>query len=274
MLINSAIICGLVILAMPGLILAGVFQPRDLSGPPRMTSGETVFTPLMILFFSFFLAILGAKALGTTLKLTPDQYMDVINGVLYLIFLIAALTLTSQLRPRGLRQVGLTVKNFFLAVPQWFVAVIAVFPLVYLASFLVEIAIQLLHHKPPDPHPMLPQLETDRHSIWFGIVIFEAAMLVPLAEELLFRGLLQTSLVYLFCRQRAPSALARWLGVIITAAIFAAAHGVPAFFLPLFVLALGLGYLYERTGNLWACAFLHGSFNALQIVFFLCTTQK
>ena len=42
-------------------------------------------------------------------------------------------------------------------------------------------------------------------------------------------------------------------------------HALPA----LFVLSLGLGWLYERTGSLWAVMLMHALFNASQITFTL-----
>jgi membrane protease YdiL (CAAX protease family) len=39
--------------------------------------------------------------------------------------------------------------------------------------------------------------------------------------------------------------------------------------LPIFLLSLGLGYVYERTGNLWSAIFMHLFFNAAQFTLFL-----
>jgi len=124
-----------------------------------------------------------------------------------------------------------------------------------------------------------------------------ACVIAPLAEELLFRGLLQTMFVRLYSWRSGHSASSvmdghlqstlpleyqsalmpitsssagvRWAAVLTTAAIFAAIHGVTAFFPPLFVLALGLGYVYERTGNLWVTITAHALFNTLQILLYL-----
>ena len=65
--------------------------------------------------------------------------------------------------------------------------------------------------------------------------------------------------------------IGRWLAIIITSLAFAAVHGELAFVPPLFLLSLGLGYLYERTGNLWAPIAMHALFNGTQIVVFLVT---
>jgi membrane protease YdiL (CAAX protease family) len=36
--------------------------------------------------------------------------------------------------------------------------------------------------------------------------------------------------------------------------------------IPLFVLAIGLGYIYEKTGRLWPCIVVHGLLNLLTFV--------
>ncbi len=63
----------------------------------------------------------------------------------------------------------------------------------------------------------------------------------------------------------------RWAGILITAVIFAGVHMVMAngaidWFPILFLLGIGLGYLYERTGNLWADMTLHASFNGVSVL--------
>ncbi len=35
------------------------------------------------------------------------------------------------------------------------------------------------------------------------------------------------------------------------------------------LLSLGLGALYERTGNLWAAILMHAAFNGVQMILFL-----
>ncbi len=64
----------------------------------------------------------------------------------------------------------------------------------------------------------------------------------------------------------------RWAGILITAAIFAAVHmlmapGAADWFPVLFLLGIGLGYLYERTGNLWSDMTLHATFNTVSVLY-------
>ena len=80
-----------------------------------------------------------------------------------------------------------------------------------------------------------------------------------LAEELLFRGLLQPALV-----QR----LGQWPGLLLTAALFGAAHlpFSPSFALVAMLAGLGYGLTFDRTGRLSAAIALHGALNLTQFL--------
>ena len=113
-----------------------------------------------------------------------------------------------------------------------------------------------------------------------------AVVAAPVAEEMVFRGLIQTTLGRLFAwvgRQRSTAlagaaaawphtpAVARWGAVVVTSALFAAVHvsAEPAAVFPIFVLSLGLGFVYERSGNLWMNTVTHALFNGAELVLFL-----
>ena len=66
----------------------------------------------------------------------------------------------------------------------------------------------------------------------------------------------------------------RWMAIASVAFLFALIHFDPGthnfeVLPPLFLLALTLGYLYERTGNLWASITLHAAFNTINTIAFL-----
>lgn len=59
-----------------------------------------------------------------------------------------------------------------------------------------------------------------------------------------------------------------WLAIVITSVLFAVIH--PLWTAPIiFVLSLILGYVYERTGNLWAAVALHAIFNTSSTALYL-----
>jgi len=124
----------------------------------------------------------------------------------------------------------------------------------------------------------LEQLEHHPNVVAQWILILSAAVVAPFAEELFFRGILQTTLVQrgfgfllpqlMRVEGRAipytPPAWHRWLAIVVTSVAFACVHEWDAAPM-IFVLSLGLGYVYERTGNLWASMTFHFLFNVINI---------
>jgi len=86
---------------------------------------------------------------------------------------------------------------------------------------------------------------------------FCTIILVPLAEEGLFRGIFYPAIK----RLGFPNA-ALW----VTSLLFALIHFNKLSFIPLVVLAIVLVKLYERTDNLLACITCHATFNALNFI--------
>ncbi|MDX6547708.1 MAG: protease family protein [Gaiellales bacterium] len=85
-----------------------------------------------------------------------------------------------------------------------------------------------------------------------AVALVLLGMLVPLAEELLFRGL--------------GFAAVQRFAVPVTATAFAIAHGLPALLPPVFVAGLALGELRRRTGSLWPGVAAHATVNVLGIL--------
>jgi membrane protease YdiL (CAAX protease family) len=107
-----------------------------------------------------------------------------------------------------------------------------------------------------------PAVEALRQSAaWPGraLMAVVAVGLAPVAEEILFRGILYPAL------KQAGFRRAAWWG---TALLFAAVHWNMATFLPLLLFALLLTWLYERTNNLLAPIAAHALFNAVNFAMF------
>lgn len=84
--------------------------------------------------------------------------------------------------------------------------------------------------------------------------VFTALILAPLAEEVLFRGILYPKM-----KQLGSPGLALWGSSI----LFAMTHMNAQAFIPLTLLAVSFALLYEKTGNLLAPVAAHSGFNAL-----------
>jgi membrane protease YdiL (CAAX protease family) len=124
-----------------------------------------------------------------------------------------------------------------------------------------ELMKHLLHLNPEEQLPV----QTLRGAVSWGdrlMLGIPTILLAPVAEELLFRGIL-----YPWIKRAGFPRLALWG----TSLFFAGMHLNLEVFVPLFALALGLVALYEWTGNLLAPISAHVLFNALN--FFLLYSQ-
>lgn len=118
-------------------------------------------------------------------------------------------------------------------------------------------------------HEVLERLTNDPSTSVIITAVIGAVVIAPLLEEPVFRGVLQTCLIRLFGGHR-------WPAMIIASALFSATHASIAPWqdlIPLFVLGLVFGYLYERTGSLLTPILAHAGFNAINITFVLLAPQ-
>ncbi len=109
-------------------------------------------------------------------------------------------------------------------------------------------------------HPALDALRTPGVPAWVRLfAIVGPVVIAPVAEELFFRGIVQT-----YLKEMLGS---RWRAVLLAALFFGAAHYLqPQVVIPLASLAIVLGFLYERRGSLIAPITLHVLFNLRTIV--------
>jgi membrane protease YdiL (CAAX protease family) len=149
----------------------------------------------------------------------------------------------------GLRWPG-WVRGMFVIVPC---AMLLTLPFVFLAQVLGY----LISGPDSAPQAIVTFLLESRGWKERTAVAAVAVLAAPVTEELVFRGC-----IYGVVRKYGG----RMAAVIGTSVLFALIHGhVPS--LPgLFLLAVGLALVYERTGSLWAPVGFHAAFNAITIV--------
>ncbi len=109
---------------------------------------------------------------------------------------------------------------------------------------------------PDKQHSFLQLLRDDSGFstvAWIGIAVIVVA---PLAEELLFRVVIQTWL-----KRHLPT---KW-SIVVVALVFSAVHAWPDP-IPLFPLALILGYVYDRSNSYVSVVVLHSLFNTVNLI--------
>lgn len=104
-----------------------------------------------------------------------------------------------------------------------------------------------------------PFAAADTRSWQFVARVAGAVLVAPLAEELFFRGFLMRWLVNPQVTAVDPRRVPL-RAVFIQAALFATIHSM---IVAGFVAGLAYGWLYRRTGSLWACVLAHALTNAL-----------
>jgi len=225
---------------------------------------ELVLMFIGALFGSFCLASLMALALqatGVSAFKSPDSFANVLFGTLSLqgatwifMFLFLRLHGVDWRDAFGLRDPNL-LRALLLAVGILLPTLVIVWPLQNL-SVLVLMKLGF----PPENQRAVEML-LDARSKWsLGYFVLFAVVIAPVAEEFVFRGMLFP----LVCQLGRPKLA--WIGVSL---LFALIHFDAAIFLPLFVLALLLTWLYQRTGCLLASVLVHSLFNAANLVLLL-----
>lgn len=205
---------------------------------------------------------------------------------------------TSKTRPADL---GLSADGLGASVRLGVLSFYLVVPAVY---FVMGLALLFFR---PNAHPLETMVRGEKSPLTVVLAVLSAVVFAPAFEELLFRGMLQTWLGRLFrgsAGRKEPEPVLVPVGtelekgelsgldvfepterdivrgrradlgaVIVTSLLFAAAHGsqMPAP-IPLFVLSMALGALYQRTRNLAAPVALHAMFNGLSTLMLLIAT--
>ncbi|ROP44867.1 CPBP family intramembrane glutamic endopeptidase [Pseudokineococcus lusitanus] len=127
-------------------------------------------------------------------------------------------------------------------------------PVLLLAALAVQALVLLPLGAAPPADDALADIAGDVGPGLVVALLLTVVVLVPLWEEAVFRGVVQGGL-----RRRWPLAVA----VLGSAALFAAAHGVPVLLPYLLTVGLGLAVLREVHGTLWASVLAHAGNNAL-----------
>ncbi|MGI9471921.1 MAG: CPBP family intramembrane glutamic endopeptidase [Rubripirellula sp.] len=125
----------------------------------------------------------------------------------------------------------------------------------------------------PYEHPVLESLADLATPRVFAVIFFGTAIVTPIVEEVLLRGLLQGALQGFADRFSDPEGTSTdwrpqsFWPVVLASFIFSLLHlGQGAAPIPLFLLSLGLGYLYRQTGSLTPSIVVHMVLNSLTLI--------
>lgn len=146
----------------------------------------------------------------------------------------------------------------------WFLS----YPAMMLISQAVSLAVSHFYSGPMPEQVAIEHLKsTQDFPFLFYVTLLEIVLLVPIVEEILFRGYLHGWL---------RSLMGRWSAIGASSLVFALFHYSSSqkiynfeLIAALFILACFLGFLYEKYQNIWAPIGLHALFNGVSVVMIL-----
>jgi len=258
------------IICLTGLMLLGSWLLRTSLGRRALAdsmprrNNMPIYLPFIPLFIWF-------GAVAVTISITRNVVGDLVgwrsalleNSIMFVLAAVTVVVIVLLARTsfaRGLKGFGLNARTILKDSIAAFVNLLSVWPLLLLMVLITTFFGKLIwgHQYQIQQHEEL-ELITTHPQLPLRIMIFIVAVLMaPVLEEMIFRGLFQTMI---------RSFLAKpWLSILISSTIFATIHSQPAHWPVLFVLAICLGYAYEKSGSLLRPIFIHALFNAIAII--------
>lgn len=189
-----------------------------------------------------------ADARRGALGLMPGMVIQLILEVIVVAILLWGLPLVSRLSLRELGFAPLQAKQV------WFAALAAI-----VMALVVNGGASLVETLTHQPHQqqVVQMFKAVKNPAVMGFFAVFAVFLAPIAEEMVFR-------VFLFNLGLRYGGF--WLGGIISAVLFGAAHGDKFILLPLALGGLVLCFVYYRTRNAFASMITHGLFNSFTVI--------
>ncbi|MCB1231368.1 MAG: CPBP family intramembrane metalloprotease [Verrucomicrobiae bacterium] len=254
--------------------------PPENGVPVRhFTGADLFFLPLVLVKYSVTLQLLAgsifslpgevAKDAGlienapdagqltepVSLQLSPELLV-VDMGINF--FLIALIILMIQWV--GCRQLSNVFGLRRLSFPKWLLwvaagAMIATPTIIITSNFMPEV-FEGIFGKDIGEQAAVQNMRESKDAIMRALLIFNACLVAPIVEELVFRG------YFYGIMKRYTGAM---FAAFVTAAIFAAAHQSLLALLPLWAFALFLTLFYEGSRSLWVPIGIHAVFNAANI---------
>jgi membrane protease YdiL (CAAX protease family) len=225
----------------------------------------------MPLFFPFFqlliwlsAAMMANEIIKRFLHDKPESTLlfaqTAASAVLQLLFGVALLCFVQVFFIRGLKGFGLRWKTALYDLFWGGLNLAAVYPVILFALYSTYIIGKLLFGSDFAivQHQSLAELAQSGSLAVKILLVISAVIVAPFFEELMFRGLIQSTLTaYL----QKPI-----LSICLTSALFSSIHPSWTHFAGIFVLSVCLGLVYEKSGSLLRTIWMHALFNSISIV--------
>ena len=281
----SGITAADIIIFLPGVIIFGIWLLKTSLGRKALAesmprrNNMPVYLPFIPLLLWF-----GAVSLAMSIKgkLLPDladwqiAFLDNLILCIGAIVAMAAIIFLARARfARRLKGFGLNAKtihkDFFAGVLNllcvWPLLILVILLTIFVGKVILGQDFEMQQHQELELIAAYPQLPVR------VLIVITTVAIVPIFEEMLFRGLFQTMLRSFLEARKHQSPITNyqipnraWLSIAISSGLIATVHAEPAHWPALFVLSACLGYSYERSGSLFRPIFIHSLFNASSVI--------
>ncbi|MDD5326193.1 MAG: CPBP family intramembrane metalloprotease [Phycisphaerae bacterium] len=258
------------IIFLPGALLFGGWLlktslgRKSLSDSVPRRNNLPAYLPFVPLFIWIGVISLAASITEKLLPDLQDWQEALLDNIILCTGAIAAMAVIIYIARAGfarrLKGFGLNLRTIHKDLPAALLNLLSVWPLItatiiltiYIGKFIWGQDFEI------QPHEELELMTAYSQLSVRALIIVTAVAIVPVFEEMLFRGLFQTMLR---CVTLKP-----WLSITIVSGLFALAHADAGHWPALFVLSMCMGYAYEKSGSLLRPIFIHSLFNATSII--------
>jgi len=237
---------------------------KSLEHSPMRRNNMKPFLPFIPLFIWFTILTLGATITRKLLPDLPQWQSTFADNLVYcfcaVITSVLIIYLAKKSFARRLKGFGLKVRT----IPKDFLTAIlnllSIWPIM-MAVLFITIAVGQIIVGPSfeiEPHEELKVITANQQLPLRILILLTTIIVVPVFEELLFRGLFQTMIRSFL--------ISPWPSIVVSSLIFSMVHSNPKHWPALFVLSMCIGYSYEKSGSLFRPIFVHSLFNATSII--------
>jgi len=237
----------------------GLLERSLFSGSVNWDIWDALKVMILFVFFGYVIAAAEAFIIAPIFPRvkTNEGIVSIANTTILDTIAIGAVLYFVLRCKNRIRDLGLSLKNFFKNIYYGIAGYIAVIPVLFMALLLTVILVNIFKYKPAPQPVMEVFLEEEKEAVLTYLTFFVAA-LGPVMEEIFFRGFLY-------------NAIKKETGVkpalLISAVLFSFLHAHVVGFLPILVLGVFLAYLYEKTGSLIPSITVHVIHNLLMVLF-------
>ena len=263
--------CIMIVLWLCGGIAGGIalfltlrkpVTPTPLENQLGDSSIKLIYSQSLAIYYvqfvvSFFVGLVGALVFGQAKNLNQFTSLSTILIFTGNLIMLAITTQVMLCKPQGLNIREVLPRLFPIRLRQALAWSLGGFCLARTLVFLFTITLMLaFRHQTASSNPfdhMIVTAAINSNPLDIALIWLGTAVLAPLYEEIMFRGIFYAAL-----RKR----LGVTKAVLLSAAIFAASHMDINLFVGHFIVGVTLATIYERTRSLFPCFLTHMFWNS------------